>query len=106
MSVLVDMVRGCATFGLNGVAGPCMRFTGDEWRDGVHIVARGFPTGDGIHPVSGRRCIVSCATPPTIPPSMLAAASHPMTIADHLAAGSLRTEANPMIGGGTLGGVM
>ena len=102
MSVLVDMVRGCATFGLNGVVGPCMRFTGDEWRDGVQVSARGFPLTQVLE---GGRCIVSCTSPPT-PPSMLAAASHPMTIADHLAAGSLRTEANPMIGGGTLGGVM
>ena len=105
MSVLVDMVRGCATFGLNGVAGPCMRFTGDEWRGGVHIIARGFPTGDGIHPVSGTRCIVACATPPT-PPSMMAAASHPMTVSEHLAAGSLRTEANTPVDGGNWGGVM
>ncbi len=86
VSVLVDMVRGCATFGLNGLAGPCVRFPGDTWRDGVHIVARGFPQS------RGRRCIVACATPPT-PPSMLAAASHPMTVSEHLAAGALRTEA-------------
>ena len=40
MSVLVDMVEG-ATFGLNGLAGPCARFPpGGAWRDGVQIVAR------------------------------------------------------------------
>ena len=88
MSVLVDMVRGCATFGLNGLAGPCVRFPGEGWRSGVQLVARGFPQS----PMDGVRCIVSCATPPT-PPSMLAAASHPMTVAEHLAAGSLRRDA-------------
>ena len=92
MSVLVDLVRGCATFGLNGLAGPCVRFPpGSEWRDGVQIA-----TSPGCIPMAsvlgrslGGRCIVSCATPPT-PPSMLAAASHPMTAAEHLAAGSMR----------------
>ena len=85
MSVLVDMVRGCVTFGLNGLAGPCVRFPSEGWRNGVQVVARGFPQS----PMNGGRCIVSCATPPT-PPSMLAAGSHPMTVAEHLAAGSLR----------------
>ena len=95
MSVLVDMVRGCATFGLNGLAGPCVRFPGDEWRrDGVQVRARGFPHA---HVLEGGRCIVSCTTPPT-PPSMLAAASHPMTVAEHLAAGSLREEPDLMVG--------
>ena len=89
MSVLVDMVRGCATFGLNGLAGPCVRFPpGGAWRDGVQVVARGFPQSP--MGVNGVRCFVSCATPPT-PPPMLAAASHPMTAAEHLAAGSMRT---------------
>ncbi|CAH0374404.1 unnamed protein product, partial [Pelagomonas calceolata] len=92
MSVLVDMVRGCVTFGLNGLAGPCVRFPADDtWRSGVQLVARNFPL---LAPMDGGRsqgrCIVSCATPPT-PPSMLAAASHPRTVAEHLAAGSLRT---------------
>ena len=104
MSILVDLVRGCATFGLNGLAGPCVRFpAGGTWRDGVQVVARGFPQSP--MGVNGVRCIVSCATPPT-PSTMLAAASHPMTIADHLAAGSLRTEADATVGGGNFGGVM
>ena len=95
MSVLVDMVRGCATFGLNGLAGPCVRFPGDLWRrDGVQVCAQGFPLAQVLPP--GGRSIVSCATPPT-PPSMLAAASHPMTVAEHLAAGSLREEAHLMV---------
>ena len=94
MSVLVDMVRGCATFGLNGLAGPCVRFPGDLWRrDGVQVSARGFPLAQVLE---GGRCIVSCATPPT-PPSMLAAASQPMTVAEHLAAGSLREEADLVV---------
>ena len=96
MSVLVDMVRGCATFGLNGLAGPCVRFPpGGAWRDGVQIV-----TPPGCLPIAsvldGGRSIVSCATPPT-PPWMLAAASHPRTVSEHLAAGSLRTEANALV---------
>ncbi len=96
MSVLVDLVQGCATFGLNGLAGPCVRFpAGDTWRSGVQVVARGFPPGSVL---DGGRCLVSCATPPT-PPAILAAASHPMTVAEHLAAGSLSTEANPMVPG-------
>ena len=96
MSVLVDLVQGCATFGLNGLAGPCVRFpAGDTWRSGVQVVAQGFPL---ISPMDGDRCIVLCSTPPT-PPSMLAAASHPRTVAEHLAAGSLRTP-TPLVGGG------
>ena len=100
MSVLVDLVQGCATFGLNGLAGPCVRFSGDAWRDGVQIATPPgcFPMAAVVGRSLGGRCVISCATPPT-PPSMLAAASHPMTAAEHLAAGSLRTEANPMVPG-------
>ena len=102
MSVLVDLVQGCATFGLNGLAGPCVRFpAGDTWRSGVQVVAQGFPL---ISPMDGDRCIVLCSTPPT-PPSMLAAASHPRTVAEHLAAGSLRTPTPPGGGGINWGGV-
>ena len=92
MSVLVDMVRGCATFGLNGLAGPCVRFSGDAWRDGVQIATPPgcFPMAAVVGRSLGGRCVISCATPPT-PTWMLAAASHPMTAAEHLAAGSLRT---------------
>ena len=93
LSVLVDMVRGCATFGLNGLAGPCVRFPGEGWRNGVHVQARGFPVPAVLE---GARCILSCATPPT-PPAILAAASHPMTVVEHLAAGSLCEEANVII---------
>ena len=94
MSVLVDLVRGCATFGLNGLAGPCVRFPpGGAWREGgVQIVTPPgcIPMASVLGRSLGGRCVISCATPPT-PPSMLAAASHPMTVAEHLAAGSLRT---------------
>ena len=98
MSVLVDLVRGCATFGLNGLAGPCVRFSGDAWRDGVQIATPPgcFPMAAVVGRSLGGRCVISCATPPT-PPSMLAAASHPMTVAEHLAAGSLRTAAGALI---------
>ena len=97
IAVLVDMVRGCATFGVNGLAGPCVRFPpGGAWRSGVQIL-----TTPGCFPLTstldGGRLVVSCATPPT-PPSMLAAAaSQPMTVAEHLAAGSLRTEADALV---------
>ena len=83
----------CATFGLNGLAGPCVRFPGEGWRNGVHVQARGFPVPAVLE---GARCILSCATPPT-PPAILAAASHPMTVVEHLAAGSLCEEANVII---------
>ena len=91
MSILVDMVRGCATFGLNGLVGPCVRFP-DDFGDGVQIVTPPgcFPMASVLGRSLGGRCIASCDTPPP-PPSMLAAASHPMTAAEHLAAGSLRT---------------
>lgn len=103
LSILVDMVRGCATFGLNGLAGPCVRFPpGGAWRDGVQIVTQpgSFPDAASVVGIAslldGDRCIASCATPPT-PPSMLAAASHPRTVAEHLAAGSLRTVPGALI---------
>ena len=109
MSVLVDMVRGCATFGLNGLAGPCVRFPpGGAWRDGgVQIVTPPgcIPMASVLGRSLGGRCVISCATPPT-PTWMLAAASHPMTVSEHLAAGSLRTEANTPVDGGNWGGVM
>ena len=89
---VVDLVRGCATFGLNGLAGPCVRFSGDAWRDGVQIATPPgcFPMAAVVGRSLGGRCVISCATPPT-PPSMRETASHPMTAAEHLAAGSLRT---------------
>ena len=100
MSVLVDMVRGCATFGLNGLAGPCVRFPpGGAWRDGgVQIVTPPgcIPMASVLGRSLGGRCVISCATPPT-PPSMRETASHPMTTAEHLAAGSLRTAAGALI---------
>ena len=100
MSVLVDLVRGCATFGLNGLAGPCVRFPpGGAWRDGgVQIVTPPgcIPMASVLGRSLGGRCVISCATPPT-PPSMRETASHPMTAAEHLAAGSLHTAADALI---------
>ena len=100
MSVLVDLVRGCATFGLNGLAGPCVRFPpGGAWRDGgVQIVTPPgcIPMASVLGRSLGGRCVISCATPPT-PPSMRETASHPMTAAEHLASGSLRTAAGALI---------
>ncbi len=95
--LLVDMTRGCATLRVNGRDGPCVSFPGDLWRRGVRIAVEDFPSVAGqseTHQISGTvktypRCVVSCATPPT-PPSLLEAAADPMTVAEHLAAGSLR----------------
>ena len=94
--VLVDMARGCATLRLNGIDGPCVSFPGDLWRRGVRIVVEDFPdlAGEEVsRHVTGDvsrypRCVVSCETPP-IPVSLLEAAADPMTVAEHLAAGSL-----------------
>ena len=86
------------SFGLNGLAGPCVRFSGDAWRDGVQIATPPgcFPMAAVVGRSLGGRCVISCATPPT-PPSMRETASHPMTAAEHLAAGSLRTAAGALI---------
>lgn len=90
------MARGCATLRLNGIDGPCVSFPGDLWRRGVRIVVEDFPdlAGEEVsRHVTGDVsrypwCVVSCETPP-IPVSLLEAAADPMTVAEHLAAGSL-----------------
>ena len=85
--VLVDMNRGCVTFRLNGLDGPCVRFPGVEWRSGVQVLVDEYPSPDVVDrdlpPIA-----VSCATPPH-PPSLLVAAEDPMTVEEHIAAGSL-----------------
>lgn len=83
--VLVDMRRGCVTFRLNGVDGPCVRFPGDLWRSGVRIAVDGFYHYEYV---DHGRCIVSCATRPA-PPSILEAASNPRTVGELLESGSL-----------------
>ena len=74
--VLVDMNRGCVTFRLNGIDGPCVRFPGDEWRrpPGVWLTIQDFPNihDDDSYP----DVVVSCATRP-VPPSLLVAANQP-----------------------------
>ena len=87
--VLVDMDRGCVTFRLNGVDGPCVRFPpGSDWRGGVTIKISEFPTQrKGTPPQDDLPVVVSCATPP-VPPSLLEAAANPLTVWGHVGAGS------------------
>ena len=84
--VLVDVVRGCMTIRLNGVDGECVRFpAGTEWGAprGVSLRVGQFPEND----VLAEPLIVSCATPP-VPPSLLEAAANPLSVPEHVAAGS------------------
>ena len=87
--VLIDMVRGCVTLRLNGLDGPCVRFPGVEWRSGVQVLVNEFPVAGVINRYLPRTAI-SCATPPP-PPSLLLVAEGPMTVEEHLAAGSLES---------------
>ena len=82
--VLVDMVRGCVTFGINGIDGPCVRFSSVSLRGGVHIRVSHLPMDTS----TPSEVVVSCATPPP-PPSLLEAAATPLTGAEHVAAGSM-----------------
>ena len=82
--VLVDMVRGCVTFGINGIDGPCVRFSSVSRRGGVHIRVSHLPMDTS----TPSEVVVSCATPPP-PPSLLEAAANPFTGAEHIAAGSM-----------------
>ena len=75
------MVRGCVTFRINGVTGPCVRFPDFPWQSGVRIGVDYF--ADGGSPAYPR-CVVSCGTP-SPPPSMLVEANYPRTVAEHLA---------------------
>ena len=88
--VLVDMNRGCVTFRLNGIDGPCVRFPGSYWKssDGAWIKISEFPA-DEVHQETGEPLlvVVACATPP-VPPSLLEAAANPLTASEHVAAGA------------------
>jgi hypothetical protein len=88
--VLVDMVRGCVTFRLNGIDGPCVRFPNANWRLGVHLSVSHFPIEPEHDPM---QIVVSCATPP-VPPSLLEAAANPLDVFAHVAAGSFRDVSN------------
>ena len=92
--VLVDMVRGCVTFRLNGIDGPCVRFPNANWRGGVYISVSRFPK-DPRHDQTGElmQVVASCATPP-VPPSLLEAAANPLGVFAHVAAGSFRDVSN------------
>ena len=91
---LVDMVRGCVTFRLNGIDGPCVRFPGDEWRrpPGVWLTIQDFPNfrDDDSYP----DVVVSCATRP-VPPSLLVAAKQPKYASEYYAAGAFE-DAGPL----------
>ena len=80
--VLVDMVRGCVTYRLNGLDGPSMKFP-DYVRKARISVDRLPVAGDRVVPL-----VLSCATPP-IPSSLRAAAANPLTAKEHIAAGTL-----------------
>ena len=68
----------------------------EHWRRGVQIVVRNFPDGPGLRREAGiriPRCVVSCRTPnhPDLPSAaLLAAAANPMTVAEHVEAGTLK----------------
>ena len=87
--VLVDMDRGCVTFRLNDMDGPCVRFPPTaQWREGVSLTVDEFPRED-----TSPRVVISCATPPA-PPSLLAAAANPLCVDGHLARGILFADGN------------
>ena len=94
--VLVDMVRGCVTFRVNGIDGPCVRFPNADWRLGVHLCLSHIPIEPEHDPM---QIVVSCATPP-VPPSLLEAAANPLTGAEHVAAGSMEYDADVYDSGG------
>ncbi len=94
--VLIDMVRGCVTFRLNGIDGPCVRFPNVNWRRGVHLSVSHFPIEPEHDPM---QIVVSCATPP-VPPSLLEAAANPLTLTEHVAAGSMEYDADVYDSGG------
>ena len=68
----------------------------EHWRRGVQIVVRNFPDGPRLRQEADiriPRCVVSCRTPnhPDLPSAaLLAAAANPMTVAEHVEAGTLK----------------
>ena len=94
--VLIDMVRGCVTFRLNGIDGPCVRFPNVDWRLGVHFCLSHIPIEPEHDPM---QIVVSCATPP-VPPSLFEAAANPLTGAEHVAADSMEYDADVYDSGG------
>ena len=68
----------------------------EHWRRGVQIVVRNFPDGPRLRQETDiriPRCVVSCRTPnhPDLPSAaLLVAAANPMTVAEHVEAGTLR----------------
>lgn len=119
LALLVDMVRGCVTFRLNGTNGPCVRFPtlgdataghpgrdaqgkalpwtrGDHWRRGVQIVVRNFPDRQRLINEADcwtPRCVVECSRPRRADTarelSIREASANPMTVEEHIRAGSL-----------------
>lgn len=68
----------------------------EHWRRGVQIVVRNFPDGPRLRQETDiriPRCVVSCRTPnhPDLPSAaLLVAAANPMTVAEHVEAGTLK----------------
>ena len=93
--VLVDMNRGCVTFRLNAIDGPCVRFPNGFMlgADGVRIKMSEFPTDRKGTPPEEYSVVVACATPP-VPPSLLQAAANPLDVFEHVAAGSFEDVSN------------
>ena len=85
--LLVDMVRGCCTFHLNGQRGPCVKLPGDLWRrHGIQIAIEGFPYNVSDTPP----CVLTCSS--FVPGRALGdpRLHEPKTVAEHLASGGLR----------------
>ena len=85
--LLVDMVRGCCTFHLNGQRGPCVKLPGDLWRrHGIQIAIEGFPYNVSDTPP----CVLTCSS--FVPGTALRdpRLHEPKTIAEHHASGVLR----------------
>ena len=82
--LLVDMIRGCCTFHLNGQRGPCVKFPGDLWRrHGIQIAIEGFPANVSDTPP----CVLTCSS--FVPQGAMRDPATPKTVAEHHASGVL-----------------
>ena len=86
VGLLVDTVRGCVTFHMNDIDGPCLPLGGSDWKQsGVFVYVADFvksPSLDDDYPTE-----VTVSTPPC-PPSLLRAAV-PKSADEHTADASL-----------------
>ena len=82
--LLVDMVRGCCTFHLNGQRGPCVKLPGDLWRrHGITIAIERFPYNVSDTPP----CVLTCSS--FVPQGAMRDPATPKTVAEHHASGVL-----------------